>query len=147
MDWIERSKIVFAVERPQHFTDYLHCEECREHDETLRNSSPNSIGLDELGNPGWDPLCFCFEHGIKYFFPALIRLVLESIDDDFYFDQFLFHLGYEGENNRFMKSCSTEQKRFVTEFLEYVLNTYPKEIDFNLSADEAINVYQLWHGK
>ena len=147
MNWIAKAEEVFKINRPIHFTDYLHCEECREHDETLRNASLSSIGISELGNPGWDPLCFCTEDGIKYYFPALIRITLETIENDFYFEQLLFHLGYEKKDNRFKKSCSKEQLEYISSFLDHMINSYPIEIENNLSTDEALEVHQLWHGK
>ena len=58
MDWVQEAKILFESERPDHFTNYRHCEECAERDDTLRNAEIDSVGLDVLGNPAWDPICF-----------------------------------------------------------------------------------------
>lgn len=60
-----------AVPRPEHFTDFTHCCECAEHDEALRSRDRASLRIEDVGNPGWDPLCFCSAEGIAYFFPAL----------------------------------------------------------------------------
>ena len=65
------------------------CEECREHNQTLAAHTPASISLQELGNPGWDPLCFANEEAFIYFLPAMVRLMFE---DPYYIDQVLFHL-------------------------------------------------------
>ncbi len=144
MNWVEKAKYIFEMQKPEHFTDYLHCEECADHDETLRNTDVDNIGLKELGNEAWDPLCFCTNDGKKYYMPALIRLSLDSVNDEFYFDQFLFHLEGNGENNRLLLSCSEEQKTFITSFLKYMIENYSKEIDDNLCTDDAIRVYELW---
>ncbi len=36
-------------ERPDHFTDYGHCEECAEHDTTLRLRNNDTISFNEVG--------------------------------------------------------------------------------------------------
>ena len=75
LDWVERTKEHFGGRKPVHFTHYEHCDECLEHDQTLLNCDVDSIGLEALGNPGWDPLCFCTEEGFRYYMPALVRLL------------------------------------------------------------------------
>ena len=145
MDWIKESKKLFAVKKPEHFTDFEHCCECAEHDETLTVSSIEKIGLTELGNPGWDPMCFCSAEGMEYYFPALVRLSLETAEnDEFYFDQLLFHLEYGGEENRFFLHCTGLQKEFVASFIEYMIATFPDQIEENMCADEALRTYELW---
>ena len=83
MDWISEAKRIFRMAKPEHFANYEHCEECEEHDQTLINSSIDTIGFGELGNPGWDPICFSSTEGKKYYMPSFIRLSLETMDDDF----------------------------------------------------------------
>ena len=145
MNWIAEAIRVFDVPRPEHFTDYNHCEECAEHDETLCNEDYGTISLEELGNPGWDPLCFCHAEGLKYYMPGLIRLCIESLDDRFYFSQLLFHLEYKGENNRLFNSCSDEQKRFVADFIHHMINDYAGKLEDHFAADDALRAYDLWH--
>lgn len=84
VDWFGEAKQIFAVDKPLHFTDFDHCEECAEQDETLRSGSVEKIGLEEVGNPGWDPMCFCSAEGLKYYFPALVRLSIETITEEFF---------------------------------------------------------------
>ena len=101
--------------------------------------------MRELGNPGWDPLCFCSAEGIEYYFPALVRLSLETAkNDEFYFDQLLFHLAYGGEENRFLLHCTSLQKEFVVAFIEYMIAVFPDQIEENMCADEALSVHELW---
>jgi hypothetical protein len=51
--------VAFAgCERPEHFTDFQHCCECAEHDELLRSRDLDTLRVEDVGNPGWDPLCF-----------------------------------------------------------------------------------------
>ena len=85
------------VRKPSQFLDDpQHCEECAEHNETLCNSTRETVSLKELGNSGWDPLCYVTPQGFMYYSPAMVRLSLDSESDDDYLNQFLFHTTYEG---------------------------------------------------
>ena len=64
MDWVQHAKRLFRMPKPVHFTTYRHCCECAEHDETLLAYDIDSIGIEQLGNPGWDPLCFVSVEGL-----------------------------------------------------------------------------------
>jgi hypothetical protein len=85
----------------------------------------------ELGNPGWDPVCFCSNNGKKYYMPAFIRLSLETMREEFYFGQLLFHLEVDGKNNSLFQSCNAEQRKYISDFVEYVINNYSAEIRLN----------------
>ncbi len=142
--WAKEAKRLFKTNKPEHFTNYMHCCECAEHDELLRQYDIDSIGIAELGNPGWDPICFCTDEGKKYYMPALIRLSLETIYDHFYLDQFLFHLESDGRKNRFFLSCSPAQRKFIALFVEYVINTFPDKFEGGIYADQILKVHEIW---
>jgi len=59
--------------RPAHFTDYRHCDACAQHDAGLLNSSPATPTLDDV-RP--NPLYFITPDGLRYCFPALLRLAI-----------------------------------------------------------------------
>ena len=144
MNWIEEAKRIFNIPKPEHFTNYKHCNECAEHDETLLNHSVDSISLLELGNPGWDPVCFCSDEGKKYYMPAFIRLSIETMGNKFYFGQFLFHLEGDGNENSLFQSCNFEQRKFISDFVEYLITKYPAEINFNGYENETFKVHEIW---
>lgn len=144
MDWIVEAKSLFDVEKPKHFTDYNHCEECFDHDQILLNQTVDLIGLVELGNPGWDPLCYVDPQGFQYYFPALIRLCLNSSESDYYINQFLFHISYEGKNNRYMKAFSDRQVEFTLNFLDYLLGSRGDLIDLYNDSDLLIDTTIQW---
>ncbi len=144
MDWVQEAKRIFAATKPEHFTNYGHCEECAEHDQTLKNSDVDRIGLDELGNPGWDPICFCSDEGKKYYMPAFIRLSLETVHGDYYLGQLLFHLEGDGEDNALFLSCSTEQRQFIASFITYMIHRYADQVDSNCYTDNALRVHEIW---
>ena len=70
-----------------------YCDECVEHNQTLLAHTPETITLKELGNPGWDPICFASDRAFAYYLPAMVRLAFE---DAVYIDQLLFHLNCPG---------------------------------------------------
>ena len=144
MNWVKEAKRIFNIPKPEHFTNYKHCEECAEHDETLLNHSIDSISLLELGNPGWDPVCFCSDNGKKYYMPAFIRLSLETMREEFYFGQFLFHLEGDGKDNNLFQSCNIEQRKFIIDFIEHVIDKYSKEIELNGYENETLKVHEIW---
>jgi hypothetical protein len=142
--WIEVATKLFRAPKPEHFTNYTHCCECAEHDETLLNAEVDTIGMEELGSPGWDPICFATPEGKKYYVPAFVRLSLETMAGDFYLDQFLFHLEGEGPGNDFLKSCSRTQREFLVRFIAYLIEHYPEEIEAACCTDNAFRVHELW---
>jgi hypothetical protein len=146
MDWIQHAERLFNVPKPEHFTNHRHCCQCAEHDETLLAYDVNTIGIEQLGNPGWDPLCFAIAEGLLYYLPALIRLTLNTVDklQERYLDQLLFHLMYNGQDNRRVRACSREQRAFVAEFLAYLIEQYSAELDECTYADDMLKAYDIW---
>jgi hypothetical protein len=146
MDWIQHAKRLFQMPKPEHFTTYRHCCECAEHDATLLAYDVDSIGLQALGNPGWDPLCFASVEGLLYYLPALIRLTLETMDipQKRYLDQLRFHLLRDGKDHDFVRSCSPEQRAFVAEFLAYLIDQYSAELDGCAYAGDMLQTYDIW---
>ncbi len=142
---IDKARRVFAeAPRPEHFTDYTHCCECSEHDETLRAHTPDSIGLEELGNPGWDPMCFATNDAFKYYFPALVRLALGGTGVSYYVDQFLFHIIEDGPRNRRWEAFTRPQRELVLNVLEALLEHKSVEIERSYDADRLIQAIEIW---
>lgn len=147
MNWKLRAKRVFDVPKPGHFTNYTHCCECAEHDETLLSFDVDSIGLEQLGNASRDPLCFSSAEGFKYYMPALIRLTLDTIGNhqEVYLDQLLFHLIQDGVNNRLVTACNKEQQEFIAKFLEYLIEHHTDEIEAGVFwSDDILKAHEIW---
>lgn len=144
MDWIEKAKVVFTQPKPAHFTNYHHCDECAEHDQTLISYDVDTIGMAQLGSPAWDPLCFSSTAGLKYYLPAMIRLTLETLETEVYLDQLLFHLISDGKENNWVASCSPEQRAFVTDFLSYLLENHAPAVEEAMCADQLLEAYDIW---
>lgn len=109
------------VPRPDHFTNYTHCSECKEHDDTLRMRTRETLRREDLGSCGWDPVNFSSVEGIGYLFPALARFALLpdawNTRHDWYGSQLLFHLSHGGGSNRFLAWCSPRQANAVYHLL------------------------------
>ena len=132
--------------RPPHFTNYTHCKECQEHDDVLRGHNIDTLSLDDVGNPGWDPICFISPQGFAYYFPALARLALASADDqeDQYLPQLLFHLQPDGRGNERWQYCSPEQRTAVAAFLRHAIDTRAELLDNYTRADDALLALDAW---
>jgi len=132
--------------KPEHFTNYDHCEECQEHDDVLRSREVDSLAIKDVGNGCWDPLCFTSAEGLAYFFPALARLVLAEPTERFgwYGPQFLFHLRYHGQRNRFLMYSTAEQKMAVVALLKHIGATRQDQLANWVQVDELQAAIGLW---
>lgn len=147
IDWKQQAKLTFNTPKPEHFTDYRHCCECAEHDQTLLAFEVDSIGLKELGNPGWDPLCFASPEGLIYYMPAIVRLTVDTIDNvrESYLDQMLCHLIEDGPENSLVRACNKEQREFIVQFLEYLITEHGERIDAGVYAsDDILRAHEIW---
>jgi len=115
--------------RPEHFTEWQHCCECAEHDAELAAHTPETIGLAELGNAGWDPICFATPEAYLYYLPGLARLALGRAPD-YYLEQFLFHLNADRS-----AILTPTQREAVRRFLEHIMasRTDDPDVAFDLA--------------
>jgi hypothetical protein len=136
-----------SVERPEHFTNFAHCEECAEHDELLRMRDRETLCVEDVGNPGWDPICFCSPIGVAYYFPTLARLALAEQKPeqcDWYANQLLFHLYSGFTENAFFLHCSLVQRQAVARFVAHIIETRASIIDLYSAADDFLRCHKLW---
>ena len=135
-----------ACRRPEHFTDYTHCEECAEHDDVLRSRDVNTLRIEDVGNPEWDPICFTTSEGFTYYFPALARLVLAGPDyaHGWYGTALLSHLVGDGRRNRRFMACTSEQRRAILQFLQHLIETRAVVADEHCSADDLFQALEIW---
>jgi hypothetical protein len=134
--------------RPDHFTDHTHCDECAEHDELLRSRDNDTLQLADVGNPGWDPLCYVDAAGFGYLFPGLTRLALTDPgpEHDWYGPQLLSHLTYapQGEGNRHLRAFDAEQRRAVVNLLRHLAETRSMLTDKYGCSDDLLYAIELW---
>jgi hypothetical protein len=134
------------IERPEHFTNYDHCCECAEHDELLRSRTRDTLKIEDVGQPGSDPICFTSPQGIAYFFPALARLALAppTNSQGWYGDQLLFHLYSGFKENSFYKFCKDRQRAAVAKFLSHIIESRTSLIEEYADTDEFLRCHELW---
>ncbi len=141
---LERVQQAFAsCPRPDHFTDYRHCAECAEHDEVLRSRDVDTLRHEDVGNHGWDPICYISPEGFAYYFPALARLALAQPAEpyDWYGWQLLFHLGCDQER---IQVCTREQRGSVVGLLHHILETRAQLVDDYVCADALLSAIEDW---
>lgn len=114
------------VQRPEHFTDWLHCDECRDHDETWLAQERGHMDIGAVWNPGWDPLGFISPVGFQYFFPDLVSAALVGTEDDFLTDFLVDRVRADG---RLCSQFSVSQTRATVRFYEYAMNTRWLELE------------------
>jgi hypothetical protein len=115
------------VPRPEQFTDCRHRSDRAEHEETLRAHTPDTISLEQVGNAGWDPICFVSIEGFKYFMPGLARLALARG----YIAEFLFQL-----NDDRIAGFTGEQRLATLQLLELVRDEMSDEVEKWMVEDE-----------
>lgn len=132
--------------RPEHFTDFTHCEECAGHDEVLRSRDIHTLRIEDVENPGWDPICFTTPEGFAYYMPALVRLALaEPVEPHaWYGGQLLFHLCHDGRQNQRRWDCTPEQRRAVAEFLRHLGATRSALVDSECRTDDLMQALEIW---
>jgi len=132
--------------RPEHFTNYTHCEECAEHDEVLCSRDVQSLRIEDVGNVGWDPFCFTSAEGFAYYLPALVRLALAEPVEPYgwYGVQLLFHLCHDGRQNKRLLVCTPEQRRAIVECLHHFVETRARLADNCLSTDDLFQAIEIW---
>jgi len=122
----EINRVFIEVQKPTHFTDYLHCDECEMYDNRLTGNTRERISRYELSNLGGDPLTMSSAEGFAYYFPALARYAL--LPDiwhgyDWYAEQLIHHLSSSGVGNDFLAWCSTQQQMAVYQLLLLLSNS------------------------
>lgn len=119
--------------RPEHFTDFSHCEECAEHDATLLMHTRESLPRSALGYPGWNPVSFVTSEGYRYYLPAIARIAMNRKDGSEYLDQFSDDLREE-----LFSSFSDEQRSALASFLEYLRVSRDSDIRSFLRPNEIL---------
>jgi hypothetical protein len=107
-----------------------HCDECADHEATMQAVTPETVTLEQVGNPAWDPICYVTDEAFCYFMPGLARLALGT-GEDYYLDQFLFHL----EQGFRIDAFTAEQRRAVALLLDHIaaimLNNPQADLDLD----------------
>lgn len=133
-------RVFESRERPDHFTDYTHCEECAKHDATLQRRNNDTISFSDVGNISNTPIFFITVEGFLYFLPGLARLASSAEDDNEYFlDTFLTHL-----DNESRRSAMTKHERIaLAKYLNKLKQEIGESIKLNLD-EEDLDELIIW---
>ena len=134
------------IERPEHFTNHQHCDECFEHDETLRSFDPDSLPRDVLTDGSWDPITMTTPPAFAYYLPGLARIVLGPPDPvwAWYGQQLCSQLSWNGPRNERWDFCTPEQRRAVATLLEHVLETRQELIESYDCQHDLLHALEIW---
>jgi hypothetical protein len=135
-----------GIERPEHFTNHSHCDECWEHDELLRSRDLETLAIEDVGSMAWNPITMATPLGFAYYLPALARLALGPMPQklDWYGYIILFELRRDGPRNERWRYCSAEQRRAVTQLLEHLHATRTQEIGVYECENELMEALETW---
>jgi hypothetical protein len=141
----EIGAVFAAATRPARFTPLVADPEFEDHEALLQSRDRQSLSRDDV-RIGWDPMNSCSAEGIAYYFPCLAAFALQSPRDpwQWYGPQLLFHLGYEGENNRFLRLCSATQRVAVYNLLQHVAASRQSLIAENSVANDIAECIRIW---
>ena len=138
-----------GIARPEHFTEFTHCIECADHDQTLNNRTVTTISRDDLGNPGWDPINFTTEQGWGYYLPALARLALMPTiwqGRDPYVVLLASHLSWDGPDNRRLRFCTRDQRLAIASLIGWIAENEHRLNGLPFDAQDFYHPsWQSWH--
>ena len=146
MDYFEEAKKAFNVPKPLVFVeDPNHCSECEEVESKAQLSDVDSLTLEQAGD-NWASLHnFLTNEGFLYYFPAFIRLCIETNHEDGFLQNFIFAITYEREKNRRLVACNSKQKKIVHDFLVWYKSSYPELVGIWLIQGDIEDAIQLWN--
>lgn len=131
-------------ERPDHFIDSKHCEECSEHEATLASKDIDSISFMDVGNIAYSPIGFISVEGFLYYLPGLARLITGT-GEEYFLDNFLIYL----ENEQRRNALNQKEKKALADYLIELKSVIPDSIQDNLDGEdldeliEWLNVEQV----
>lgn len=128
----------FGCDRPaQMVRNPGHCDECAEHEGTMQAVTPETVALDQVGSPAWDPVCYLTDEAYRHFMPGFARLALGT-GDNYYLDEFLSHL----ESGR-IDCLDTKQCRAIAALTDHLYETMADEIEGNMDDKVLGHVMDL----
>jgi hypothetical protein len=135
-----------SLSRPEHFTNYRHCDECWEHDEVLRGRTRETLAIEDVGSQAWNPITMTTPEAFAYWLPALARLALEPMPKgwDWYGYIILFELRWNGPRNERWAQCNAEQRAAVCALLEHLYSTRQEEIGIYGCSYELMEALEIW---
>ncbi|MBU2891849.1 hypothetical protein KO495_00765 [Colwellia sp. D2M02] len=121
--------------KPEHFTDYMYCEENAEHDDTLLSKDNDTISFQDVGNIAYSPISFTSIEGFLYYLPGLARLATGT-GEEYFLDTFLVYL----ENEERRNALNGNEKKALSKYLAYLGDSIQSEIQENLDTEDLVEL-------
>jgi hypothetical protein len=132
--------------RPEHFTDYKHCDECLEHDQTMNSADLKTLNGSHVGTAGWSPFSFLTTEGFGYYMPRLLELSVrreKNKHGESVLSILLFHLAPSKDYDRF-SGYSDVQRKVVLEALKLMLERHQSEIVEEFIQEDLESAIKYW---
>jgi len=131
---VNRAYQVFSVfEKPEHATNYEHCEECAGYDEMLLHVGRKELTTEQIGTVSWGPVPFLTPEAMAYYMPRLIEIAASGVDNrdrDPYFTHFINSVS-AGPASRQYALFKTPQRLAVASALVFIKeNHYERVLSF-----------------
>jgi hypothetical protein len=118
-------------ERPKHFIDRDHCDECAEHDATLCSKNNDTLSFGDVGNISYSPISFITVEGFLYYLPGLARLARDT-GDNYFLMTFLIYLDDWERRN----AMTEPEKRALASYLSDLKQYAFTSIEYNLDHED-----------
>lgn len=135
--------------RPEHFTDYEHCDECAEHDETMQSADLETLTAAHMGTGGWSPLSFLTEEAFGYYMPRLMELALiedRNVHGEPFATLIMFHLNPTSDYDRF-SAYTPSQCEAILDALLYIQKRHRETIVEYLFDEDLEPAIEYWRSR
>jgi hypothetical protein len=127
-----------AFAKPEHSTNYSHCEECAEYDQLLRGVKRTELTVAQIGTVAWGPIPFLTPQALAYYLPRIAELALRGArnkEEDSFACQFLNQVSSQGKDAPQFSCLGPEHKALVLRCIEFIAATHFQEIEAQCYTD------------
>ncbi|MBB3167296.1 DUF6714 family protein [Simiduia aestuariiviva] len=132
--------------RPLNFTDYKHCPECEDHNETMKSATLATLESKHLGCVGYSPWCFLTEEGFAHYIPRILELAITgkgNAHGELFLDDILYVLAPKPEHDRFQR-YTKHQCMAVFQALLYANKNFREQLVECFSHDDMDSALEYW---
>ena len=134
-------------EKPEHSTNYKHCEECNEYNELLKDVDRKELSIEQIGTVCWGPVPFLLPEAMAYYMPRFIELALLNVnnnDRDPYITQFINQIGTYPANE-ILSLFKQKHIAIVYETYKFINENYREIVECQFWEVELDEALKNWH--
>lgn len=142
----EIDKAFGSVARPEWFTVADGDPETMDHEALLSSRDRETLTLEDVNRPGYDPMTECLLPGYAYYFPTLARLALVQPVDRYswYASLLLDKLRFYEDSNHFYTYCNPAQRAAVASLIRHILETRASTVSESLDPEDFARCLNSW---